>query len=63
MPNINLFMIVFKVNHTVHAVCLHGVSQLLFFIYAFGWLIGFYKQLATEMSMVNKGLSKYTLFG
>ena len=42
MPNINLFMVRFKVNHTAHA-----VSQLLFFIYAFGWLVGFYKQLAT----------------
>ena len=37
MPNINLFMIRLKVNHTAHA-----VSQLLFFLYACGWFVGWF---------------------
>ena len=43
----NLFMIGFKVNHTVHAFCLHGIGQwsiIIFYIYF--WLAGFHKQLA-----------------
>ena len=38
MANISLFMIGLKVNHTVQAVCLHGIGQLLF-LCAFGRLV------------------------
>ena len=47
ITSINLFMIGFKVNHTVHAFCLHGIGQwsiIIFYIYF--WLAGFHKQLA-----------------